>query len=95
MRDTFRITQQEICEAAGISRVSMVAFDGGTAFPSRATCKRLDDALMGIVEQRAMDSAKAAIAASIEHLPADYVPDQHAGQPPGPELVEAALAGEV
>lgn len=93
MRDTFRITQQELCQAAGISRVSMVAFDSGTAFPSRATCKRMDDALMGIVEQRAMDSAKSAIAERIEHLPAGYAPDPNSGQPPGPEIQEAS-AGE-
>lgn len=93
MRDTFRITQQELCEAAGVSRVSMVSYDSGSSFPSRTTCKRLDDALMAIVEKRAMDSAKAAIAERLAGLPSEYIPDPHAGQPPGPELPEAAVAG--
>jgi predicted transcriptional regulator len=93
IRDTFRISQQEVCEAAGVSRVSMVAYDSGTAFPSRATCKRIDDAIMGIVEQRTMESIKSTIAARIEHLPDGYAPDPNAGLPPGPEIQEAA-AGE-
>ena len=92
MRGTFGITQQELCEAAGVSRVSMVAYDSGTAFPSRNTCKRLDDALVGIVERRVMEEAKAAIAERLAGLPSEYVPDAHAGQPPGPELTEEPLA---
>jgi hypothetical protein len=70
----------------------MVAYDSGTAFPSRATCKRIDDALVAIIEKRVMDETKAAIAERLAGLPSEYVPDPKSGQPPGPELEEASSA---
>ena len=70
----------------------MSMFDSGQAFPSRATCKRMDDGLLGIVEKRGMEAIKAMVAERLERLPSGYAPDPHAGQPPGPELSEAAVA---
>lgn len=85
LREMFGVTQQELIEASGVGRSAMSMYDSGQAFPSRGTCKRLDDAVLAIIEKRGLDAIKKMVAERIEQLPADHVPDPHAG-PPGPEL---------
>ena len=67
------MSQQAFAEESGIRRASLTLYESGRAFPSRRIAKRLDDALIRIVERRVMDA--------VQELRRDLCD-------PGPELPE-------
>jgi transcriptional regulator with XRE-family HTH domain len=73
LRGLVGITQRELEEESGIRHASMVLYERGHAFPSRRQCKRIDDAMIRILERRYLTA----------------VAEQHKERAdPGPELPE-------
>jgi predicted transcriptional regulator len=52
-RNVFGIEQTLIAERSGLSRKSIGDYASGRAFPSRATCKLIDETMLSIVMERA------------------------------------------
>lgn len=52
------VDQTEVAARAGISRKSLNDFERGEAFPVRDTCKRVDDAMAAILEERLFAAAR-------------------------------------
>ena len=48
------IHQADLCERAGIRRDTMTALEEGRTAPNRSTVRRIDNAFMSIVEERAL-----------------------------------------
>jgi transcriptional regulator with XRE-family HTH domain len=56
LRDILGVSQAAFAEESGVRRASLTMYESGRAFPSRRIAKRLDDALVRIVERRVIDS---------------------------------------
>lgn len=52
LRKVCGVDQSLLAARAGVSRKSLNEFERGDAFPVRDTCKRIDDAMAAILEER-------------------------------------------
>lgn len=59
LREILGIRQDTLATAAEITRQTLSEFENGRAFPSRRAAQRLDDAVVKIVDERAIAAAEA------------------------------------
>jgi len=83
LREVFGINQQTLVERSGLSRKSVSHYETGREFPTRLVCKRLDDAIVAIIDERAFESAQKL---RYERVPEQFVALPGSGEPP-PKIV--------
>ena len=54
LRQILGISQQTVCEEVRLSRQTLSAYENGHDFPTRYTCRQLDQALEAILDRRAL-----------------------------------------
>ena len=59
LREIIGIDQKTLSDAAGVHRKQLSLYENGHVFPSRRVCQRLDDAIEGIIDTRALAAAEA------------------------------------
>lgn len=59
LRQMLGISQGAVAREAGISRVALNTYEMGHRFPTRWTCKKLDEALENLLERRATAAIEA------------------------------------
>jgi transcriptional regulator with XRE-family HTH domain len=54
LRQILGISQQTVCDEVRLSRQTLSAYENGHDFPTRYTCRQLDQALEAILDRRAL-----------------------------------------